>query len=251
MLLFLSANDNRRMDNITVVFSASYALCGWFISFFWNIMWCDAVVLLPLIMLGLKRLLAERKCGMFAVILAVAVLSNYYAGYFICLFLVLFAPAYYVCLFSAARPKGDPMRMCFKTFVGAALRFAVSGLLAAGTSAVITVPTYLILRNCSATGDKLKPDYSLQTNLFDFFGRLMVAANPNIRDGMANVYSGLVIVLLLPLFFLQLFPAVQEILDGHIMLIRRVSEFFQPGRQFIRSVRSRLIHGFQGVFYFS
>ncbi len=202
MLLFLSANDNRRMDNITVVFSASYALCGWFISFFWNIMWCDAVVLLPLIMLGLKRLLAERKCGMFAVILAVAILSNYYAGYFICLFLVLFAPAYYVCLFSAARPKGDPMRMCFKTFVGAALRFAVSSLLAAGTSAVITVPTYLILKNCSATGDKLKPDYSLQTNLFDFFGRLMVAANPNIRDGMANVYSGLVIVLLLPLFFL-------------------------------------------------
>ena len=202
MMLFLSANDNKRIDNITVVFSSSYALCGWFISFFWNIMWCDAVVLLPLIMLGLRSLLKEKKCGLYAVSLAIAIISNYFTGYFLCLFLVLFAPAYYVCLFSREKPKGDPGRLCIKTFFGAAGRFAVSSILAAGASAALTIPTYLILKNCSATGDALKPDYSLQNNLFDFFGRLMVAANPNIRDGMANVYSGLVIVLLLPLFFL-------------------------------------------------
>ena len=202
MLMFLSANDNKRIDNITVVFSSSYALCGWFISFFWNIMWCDAVVLLPLIALGLRKLLLEHKYGLYIISLAIAIVSNYYAGYFLCLFMVLFAPAYYLCLFSCEKPKGDPGRLCFKTFIGAAVRFAFSSILAAGTSAALTVPTYLILKNCSATGDTLKPDYSLQNNLFDFFGRLMVAANPNIRDGMANVYSGIVIVLLLPLFFM-------------------------------------------------
>lgn len=202
MVLFLSANDNRRIDNITVVFSSSYALCGWFISFFWNIMWCDAVVLLPLIMLGLRKLLLEKKCGLYAVTLAIAIISNYYSGYFICLFLVLFAPAYYVCLYSREKAKGDPRRLCFKTFIGSAFRFAASSIIAAGTSAVLSIPTYLILKNCSATGDELKMDYVLQNDLFDFFGRLMVSANPNIRDGMANVYSGLVIALLLPLFFL-------------------------------------------------
>ena len=202
MVLFLSANDNKRIDNITVVFSSSYALCGWFISFFWNIMWCDAVVLLPLIMLGLRKLLLEKKCGLYAVTLAIAIISNYYSGYFICLFLVLFAPAYYVCLYSREKAKGDPRRLCFKTFIGSAFRFAASSIIAAGTSAVLSIPTYLILKNCSATGDELKMDYVLQNDLFDFFGRLMVSANPNIRDGMANVYSGLVIALLLPLFFL-------------------------------------------------
>lgn len=202
MVLFLSANDNKRIDNITVVFSSSYALCGWFISFFWNIMWCDAVVLLPLIVLGLRKLLLEKKCGLYAVTLAIAIISNYYSGYFLCLFLVLFAPAYYVCLYSREKAKGDPGRLCFKTFIGSAVRFALSSICAAGASAVLSIPTYLILRNCSATGDELKMDYVLQNNLFDFFGRLMVSANPNIRDGMANVYSGLVIALLLPLFFL-------------------------------------------------
>ena len=202
MVLFLSANDNKRIDNITVVFSSSYALCGWFISFFWNIMWCDAVVLLPLIMLGLRILLLEKKCGLYAVTLAIAIISNYYSGYFLCIFLVLFAPAYYICLYSREKEKGDPGRLCFKTFIGCAFRFAASSIIAAGASAVLSIPTYLILRNCSATGDELKMDYVLQNDLFDFFGRLMVSANPNIRDGMANVYSGLVIALLLPLFFL-------------------------------------------------
>ena len=202
MVLFLSANDNKRIDNITVVFSSSYALCGWFISFFWNIMWCDAVVLLPLIMLGLRKLLIEKKCGLYAVTLGIAIISNYYSGYFLCLFLALFAPAYYVCLFSREKPKGDSGRLCFKTFIGSAVRFAVSSICAAGASAILSIPTYLILRNCSATGDELKMDYALQNDLFDFFGRLMVSANPNIRDGMANVYSGIVIALLLPLFFL-------------------------------------------------
>ena len=202
MLRFLSANDNKRVDNITVTFSASYALCGWFISFFWNIMWCDAVVLLPLIMLGLRRLMLEHKWGLYTISLAVAIVSNYYAGYFICLFLVLFAPSYYICIFSREKPKGDPGRLCVKTFFGSAFRFATASILAAAASAAVTIPTYLILQNCSATGNELKVDYTLQTSLFDFFGRLMVVANPNIRDGMANVYSGLVMVLLLPLFFL-------------------------------------------------
>ena len=202
MLLFLSENDNRRVDNITVVFASSYALCGWYISYFWNIMWCDAVVLLPLVMLGLRRLLIERRCAFYAVTLAILIFSNYYAGFFVCLFLVLFAPLYYIMLFTPGKPKGDPMRLCFKTFIGAAVRFAFSSALAAGATAILTIPTYLILRHCSATGDSIPKDFTLQNNLFDFFGRFMVAANPNIRDGMANVYSGVVTAVLLPLFFM-------------------------------------------------
>jgi hypothetical protein len=38
MMFFLAENDNNRVDNITVVFACSYALCGWYIAYFWNIM---------------------------------------------------------------------------------------------------------------------------------------------------------------------------------------------------------------------
>lgn len=202
MTMFLSANDNRRVDNVTVVFASSYALCGWYITYFWNIMWCDAVVLLPLVMLGLRRLLLQRRIDLYAASLAVLIYSNYYAGYFVCLFLVMFAPVYYLALYKPSKDKTEPNRICPKTFAVSAGLFAGASLLAAGATAVLTLPTYFILQNCSATGDPLTVDLNLSNNLFDFLGRMMVAANPNIRDGMANVYCGLLIVLLLPLFFM-------------------------------------------------
>jgi len=202
MTMFLSANDNKRIDNVTVVFASSYALCGWYISYFWNIMWCDAVVLLPLVMLGLRRLLLQRRIDLYAVSLAVLIYSNYYAGYFVCLFLVMFAPVYYLALYTPSKDKNAPNRLCPKTFAISAGLFAGASLVAAGATALLTLPTYFILQNCSATGDSLTVDLNLSNNLFDFLGRMMVAANPNIRDGMANIYCGLVIVLLLPLFFM-------------------------------------------------
>ena len=202
MTMFLSANDNKRIDNVTVVFASSYALCGWFIAYFWNIMWCDAVMLLPLVMLGLRRLLLKRRIDLYAASLAVLIYSNYYAGYFVCLFLVMFAPVYYLALYTPTKDKTAPNRLCPKTFAISAGLFAGASLLAAAATAILTLPTYFILQNCSATGDALTVDLKLQSNLFDFLGRMMVAANPNIRDGMANVYCGLVIVILLPLFFM-------------------------------------------------
>ena len=48
MGLLLSRIDSRKYDLITVCFGVAYALSGWFLSDFWNIMWCDGYVLLPL-----------------------------------------------------------------------------------------------------------------------------------------------------------------------------------------------------------
>ncbi|MCR4688627.1 MAG: YfhO family protein [Saccharofermentans sp.] len=201
MLMFLSANDNKRIDNITVVFASSYALCGWFISYFWNIMWCDAVVLLPLVCLGLRKLFTERRPQLYIVSLAALIASNYYSGFFVCLFLVMFAPVYYLALYTPSKDKNAPLRLCPKTMGISAGLFAGSSVLAGGITAVLTVPTYFILQHCSATGDEFPTDYALEHNLFDFLGRFFASPLPAIRDGMANVYCGLVIVILLPLFF--------------------------------------------------
>ena len=193
MMMFLSAHDNGRLDNISVVFASSYALCGWFVTDFWNIMWCDALVLLPLVALGLRRLFLEKKWGLYIGALAVTVTSNFYAGFFICLFMVIFAPCYFV-MTSA--------KFSFKNLLACAGRFALGSAVGGGISAFITLPVYMILQNASATGDEFPKNYELTGNLFDFLGRLMVAANPNIRDGMANVSVGLVVTLMIPLFFM-------------------------------------------------
>ena len=201
MTMFLKANDDDRLDNITVAFASAYALCGWFVTDFWNIMWADAVVLLPLIILGLRNMFLKGKWGLYVISLAIALISNYYSGYFICLFLIFFAPLYWIMLYKPAADVSDPLRITLKSFFVCAGRFAAGSILAGALSAFITVPTYLILQHCSATGDKLEVNLKLGNTLFDFLGRFMVSANPNIRDGMANVNCGLIAVILLPLLF--------------------------------------------------
>ena len=201
MSWLLSREDDGRRDIITVAFSVSYALCGWFLTDFWNIMWCDALVLLPLIILGLRKLFLEGKYQLYVISLAIAIMSNYFTGYFLCIFLVLFAPVYYLTTFVSSKDPSVKNRICLKTFGVSVGRFALGSALAGGISAIILLPTYTILQHSSAVGTEFPKDFTLTDNLFDFLGRFMVAANPNIRDGMANVYCGVICVFMLPLFF--------------------------------------------------
>lgn len=195
MAMFLSHIDSRKYDLITVSFGIAYALSGWFLTDFWNIMWCDAYVLLPLISLGLLKLLTEGKYLLYVASLAIAIMSNYYSGYMLCIFLTFFS----VVMYFAFMPED---RFGVKSFFGSAGRFALGSLIAGAISAVVVIPTYLILQHSSATGDEFPVDFVPTGNFFDFMGRFLVSANPNIRDGMANVACGTVAVLMLPLFFM-------------------------------------------------
>ncbi len=195
MAMLLSHIDSRKYDLITVSFGVAYALSGWFLTDFWNIMWCDAYVLLPLICLGLLKLFTEGKYLLYVVSLAIALISNYYSGYMLCIFLTFFS----VVMYFAFIPDG---KFGPRSFFASAGRFALGSLIAGAISAVVIVPTYLILQHSSAMGDTFPMEFTPKGNLFDFLGRFLVSANPNIRDGLANVACGTVVVLMLPLFFM-------------------------------------------------
>ena len=44
-----------RNDFTVSAFGILYAFCGFFIAYYWNIMWIDAMYLLPLVVLGIER----------------------------------------------------------------------------------------------------------------------------------------------------------------------------------------------------
>ncbi|MFR6563528.1 MAG: YfhO family protein [Eubacterium ventriosum] len=58
-------------------------------------MWLDCMWLLPFIVLGLEKLVNEKKCKMYCISLALAIFSNYYIGLMICIFSII----YFVYLF--------------------------------------------------------------------------------------------------------------------------------------------------------
>ena len=193
MSMLLKDVDRGRKDAFLVVFSSFYALSGWALSYFWNIMWMDALVLLPLIVLGMRKMFRDGKPLLYCLSLFVCLWSNFFTGYFVCLFMVIYAPVCFITLFPGF--SWSRLWRC----IG---RFAFFSALAGGLAAILLYPTYIALTHASATGDAFPKDSTLAHSLFDFFSRFFIGTTPNIRDGMANVYSGLPALIFLPLFFI-------------------------------------------------
>ena len=80
----------KKYDLSIPVFSAFYATCAWAMGYQWNIMWLDTFALLPLVMLGMVSLLRDKKFVLYTVSLFLAVISNYYIGFFVCIFVFCF-----------------------------------------------------------------------------------------------------------------------------------------------------------------
>ena len=80
----------------TVILSSSYALMSFAISQIEINMWLDVFILLPLIILGLNRLLNQKKFILYYLTLTILFIQNYYFGYMVAIFLVL----YFLILFS-------------------------------------------------------------------------------------------------------------------------------------------------------
>ncbi|HCJ41719.1 MAG TPA: hypothetical protein DHV89_09705, partial [Ruminococcus sp.] len=105
--------------------SLLYAMSGFVAAYNWNVMWMDCVVLLPLILMGLERLVRKGKMGLYVAALAFCILTNFYISIMVCLFLVL----YFIYLFLAEKRS---FSMIWK--------FAFGSLLAGGLAAVLLVP---------------------------------------------------------------------------------------------------------------
>jgi uncharacterized membrane protein YfhO len=178
----------------TVTFSILYALSGYVMAFSWNIMWLDSIYLLPLIMLGLVKLVRDGNGYFYCITLALALLWNFYMAFFICFFIIFYYP---VCLFQYHSIK-KPATLVKKT-----AQLAGFSLLSAGLSSILLLPTYFQLKSTSASGDVFPKTLENAFDLFDFITRHFTAAAPLIREGAPNLYSGILVLILIPIYFLS------------------------------------------------
>jgi len=84
----------RAHGSLTAAFAVMYSLCGFFLAYYWNIMWFDCVALFPIIALGIERI-ADRGSGLlYCLTLAYAIVSNYFIAIMICIYSTLHFIAY-------------------------------------------------------------------------------------------------------------------------------------------------------------
>ncbi len=91
LTMFIFLNHKYKENNYTVlIFSLAYALMGYNINYYVNIMWLDGVILLPLILLGIDKVIYNKKYLLYIICLFSAIIANYYIGYMLFLFSIIY-----------------------------------------------------------------------------------------------------------------------------------------------------------------
>ena len=197
----------------TIAFSVLYSFCGYMLAYYWNVMWLDAMVLLPIVLLGIEKIIDNGKIWLFTGSLALTMFSNYYMSYMICIFSVIYFLYYFALNYSLTSSLycGEKEALNFRKkiksnrFLKSGFRFAGAAMLSAGLMAVCLIPTYTILQACSATSSSFPSEMSSYFNFFDFFANHLACLETTIRssgdDVLPNVYCGMVTIVLAPLYF--------------------------------------------------
>jgi len=192
-----SKNPNRLA---VFIFSMLYALSAYAVVQQNNTMWIDALILLPLFVYGLENLITRRKYKLYVITLSAILIFNYYIGYMVCIFAVLYFFYYY---FSKTKEEINPRAEKFH-FVRAGSRFAAFSLLSAGIAAFMLIMAYYSL-GFGKTEFSIT-DWSLKGNfeVFDFLTKLLPGAYDTVEpSGLPFVYCGLLAIILLPVYFVS------------------------------------------------
>lgn len=182
----------------TVAFGMVYALSAYFAAFSWNIMWLDCMWLLPFILLGLEKLVNERKCKMYCIALALSIFSNYYIGIMLCIYSVI----YFIYLFCTAEidttlGKAKSRLLIIKDYV-------IYSILGGGLAACVILPEYFNLLTTKSADttfpQQLEEYFSILYMLFRSLINIPVADLKYPHD--PNIYCTVAVFVLIPLFWM-------------------------------------------------
>jgi len=130
--------NRRKKANFTnLIFSSMYALSTATVTYGFNIMWLDAMILLPLVVSGIDDLIKLKKTALYTITLSLTLITNYYMGFMVCLF----SGIYFLYKIILEAPKGK--KEIFKTI----LRFAVFSGLAVLIAGIVLIPSFVGLTN--------------------------------------------------------------------------------------------------------
>ena len=175
-----------------ILFAVFYALSGFTCAYNWDIMWLDGVWLAPLVILGLERLVNEKKCGMYYVTLALSIFSNYYISIMICIFLVF----YYFILLLEKTGKKEVIKTTF--------RFGLYSLLAGGTSAILLIPEIKVLAVSGSGGIEFPRVVKWYFSALSELARSCIGVTVTTTEGdWPNLYCGCAVLILIFLYILN------------------------------------------------
>lgn len=176
-------------DLLVPLFSLSYALMGYTIVNQLHVMWLDSLVFLPLIVLGLENIIAGKKGYFYSIMLAIALFSQYYLTYMICLFLIL----YFIFALTKLNITKNATSKQKLTFVWNRFwKFAVYSLLGGGLAAFSLLPNFVSLLGGKAAHTSQVLEWQLKYPFPDILSKTYLGAFDfdQLPSGLPNIFIG-------------------------------------------------------------
>ena len=171
-----------------VLFSAMYAFCAWSLMYGNNVMWLDALFLFPIVIYGANQLLSGKNYIIYTVSLALTILSNFYIGYMVCIFLAIYFFYFHIAKSRQEdyNPKGQKV-----FFLRSGLRYLFFTLLACGIGAVIIAGAAYSLSFGKNTFTDPTYEFTFKLTFLDIIYKLLPGAVDTVRrEGLPFLYCG-------------------------------------------------------------
>ncbi len=185
-----------KYDIFSMVFGVAYGLSAYLTAYILQPMWLDIVLLLPLILLALDRLMEGKNPISYILLLALAIFSNFYISWAVCIFLVLWF------IVSLIAGKKRSFQNLFKT----AVVFGVSSLAAGMLCAVTLFPLVSHMDHWISSSIGFDQPMEWYHEFWQIADSFAFACPPSWEFGPANVFCGSA-----TLFFVLAFLLNQEI----------------------------------------
>ncbi len=236
-MAFYLKKHSINMDKLTIIaFSVMYAMSAYCVVQQSNTMWIDAVMWLPLVICGLEELIRHGKYKMFVIFLALTLASNFYIGYMVCIFVLL-----YFFFYNLAHKDDGENNPCSeeKHFLKSFIRVACFSLLAVGIAMVLLLSAYYSLQFGKNEFSNTNWDVALRIDFFDILFKMLPSSYDTVRiDGLPFIYCGILTAILAQLFFCcKKISTREKILSGIMIAVFVLS--------FMITVLDLVWHGFQ------
>ena len=167
----------------TLLFALSYGFMSYLSANQFNVMWLDALIGLPLIILGVDALLQKRNPLYYVFPLSLTILSNYYTGYMICLFLGLYFPYAYL-------TANDSFS--WKSFIKQFGHFIFYSVLSVGLIMIILLPTFYSLLGSKGTATTIAWSLKSEYNPLLMASKLFIGSFDfhEMQKGYPNIFVG-------------------------------------------------------------
>ena len=185
-----------RKDWYSIVFGCCYGLCSFAVCHGYNIMWMDTFMLVPIIMIGLEKILRGEKNYLYSISLCLGIVCNYYMGYMVCLYLLL----YFLLYLFLRCPKENRLEIL--------IMFVKYSLCAGGMSAFFTLPTLYCLRRSAKTTSSIWDLFSIEKCFeWKYLPQSILCGGytENVKLGSAIplIYVGILSAFLVLLYFIE------------------------------------------------